>query len=248
MDKREYGSYEEVHTMLVEAMQEACTKDESGNYLTPYIDTGFLFEERRPANKVRKQAFSFNKVAAIIIITLLSVNTVMLATGSNESYGDGGLLHRIYEGARGIFTDEDPAEFIETDEMGDVFIINDFAQINEAKRFWPGLYVPEYIPEGYELKELKVCKDVDEVYFAEYDYESNKGKLEINVVSMIDFDKTNSINNGDFYEYKDREVNIYLDLMNSCYVSDVYFNDAIVSIYGDCLREDLLEVSVWLNK
>ena len=93
MGKHEYGSNKDVHAKLVETMQEACTKDESGNYLTPYIDTGFLFEERRPANKVRKQPFSFNKVAAIIIIILLSVNTGMLAAGSNESFGDGGLLH-----------------------------------------------------------------------------------------------------------------------------------------------------------
>ena len=240
MDKRGYGSYEEVHMMLVETMQEACTKDESGNYLTPYIDTGFLFEERRPANKVRKQPFSFNKVAAIIIITLLSVNTVMLAAGSNESYGDGGLLHRIYEGTRGIFTDEDPKEFIEKDEMGDVFIINDFDQIDDAKNFWPGLYVPEYIPEGYELEELKICKDILGEYFAEYDYYFNKNKLEINITNLVNSDKVISSNAGDIYNIANKTLHIYRDYIGDCNVADIYTDDYIICIYGKVSKKEMI--------
>ena len=247
MDKRGYGSYEEVHMMLVETMQEACTKDESGNYLTPYIDTGFLFEERRPANKVRKQPFSFNKVAAIIIITLLSVNTVMLAAGSNESYGDGGLLHRIYEGTRGIFTDEDSKEFIETDETGKAFVINDFDRIEEAKNFWPGLYIPEYIPEGYELEELKICKDLDEVYFAEYDYKSNKGKLEINISYFVDSNKVYSVDTGKRYEIDDKIVHIYHDSIYDRNVADIYINDYNICIYGQISEKEIICISEYIN-
>lgn len=247
MDKREYGSYEEVHSMLVEAMQEACTKDESGNYLTPEADMSFLYEDVQPTRKKNTYFSNFNKVAAIIVIMLLGLNAAILITGSVESYSDGGLLHRIHEGARGIFTDEDPEQFVEVDETGEIFIINDFDQIDDAKNFWPGLYVPEYIPEGYELNELKVSKSVSGEYSAEYDFKNHQDTLEINMYNYDILNKALSLDEGKIIELDNRTIHFYIDKKYNVNVMDVYFNGYIVNIYGKCSESELLTIAEKIN-
>nr|WP_245156586.1 DUF4367 domain-containing protein [Clostridium aminobutyricum] len=45
--------------------------------------------------------------------------------------------------------------------------------IDKAKEFYPALYIPSYIPKGYELQQLRIDKLADEEYFVNYIYSDN---------------------------------------------------------------------------
>ena len=243
MDKREYGSYEEVHSMLVEAMQEACTKDESGNYLTPEADMSFLYEDVQPTRKKNTYFSNFNKVAAIIVIMLLGLNAAILITGSVESYSDGGLLHRIHEGARGIFTDEDPEQFVEVDETGKVWEFIDENQFDDAKKIWPDLYVPKYIPDGFKLSYMKITKNSKGLFNAKYSYMNDGIKLTLIVTSNGDEDKYLSHNKGELIRKEDRMINIFWNEIYDSYVVDIFFDDNYVCICGKLNKTELLRIA-----
>ena len=246
LDRPEYGSYEEVHEKLVAAMQEACMNDRSGEYDTPVLDMSFLYED---AEKKTNKHLRFNRlstVVAIIVVMLLGLNAVMLFSDSNEVYSEKGLLHRIHEGVRGIFTDEDPSQFVEVDETGEVFIITDMKDIDKAKAFWPELCVPGYVPEGYELNKLKITKNISGIYKAIYHFEKSDCKLTIIVISNT-VDKYLSTDEGKMIENNGRIANYYWDDIYQRNTIDVYLEDAIVYIYGEINEDTLMKIANNIN-
>ena len=247
VDRPEYGSYEEVHEQLVAAMQEACMNDTSREYDTPVLDMSFLYEESERKTNSKFRLSRLSAVMAIVIVMLLSLNAVLLISDANEAYSEKGLLHRIHEGVRGIFTDEDPSQFVEVDETGEVFIITDMKDIDKAKAFWPELCVPGYLPDGYELVELEITKSVSNEYRAMYKFNNELYDLNICAVRYSYADKHLSNNKGYMVYRNDRTINIYYDQMYKRNVTDVYFDDLVISIQGQISNEELLELSSGLE-
>lgn len=236
MDRRKTDSYEEIHAMLVEAMQDACANEESGDYELPNIVPGYVYNKYNA--KISVSRFSrFSKVAAVFVIVLLGMNLFVLTSDSSEAYGDKGLLHRIFEGSRGIFTDQDESEIVEFDETGDIYILTDFSEIDEAKKFWSELDIPKYIPYNYEFKKLCITKNLLGDYLAEYDFVNNDKILEINIVELDDEVEAYSNNTGEIINLSDRIINVYWDEIYGKYVADVYFDNHSIYIYG-CLEKD----------
>lgn len=250
LDRPEYGSYEDVHEQLVQAMQEACMNDTSREYETPDIDMSFLYDDTVVPETKTKHIFTrFNKVAAIVIAALLGLNAVLLISDSSEVYSEKGLLHRIYVGARGIFTDEDPSQFVEMDETGAVFIVNDMKNIDEAKEFCEDLYIPQYIPEGYEFIELNISKDLEDNCKAEYLYRNNHLKFSI---IYFNYDNSNGRHLSNLSEVvvedEDRIINIYNDRKNDMMAADIYLDEKYISVYGDLSEEEIINIARNMKK
>lgn len=236
-------TYEEVHALLVEVMQEACASDEAGPYKSPSIDLSFM--EEKPEKAVRRKftVNRFAKVAAILIIVLLGMNVIMLSTGANVSYSERGLLHRIYEGARGIFTDEDETDIVELNEMGKTYTITDMNKIDDAKKFWPDLCVPEYIPEGFELELLAINKEISGKCYAEYKYKNKNNELTIIITEKNTQIEYSSVAKAETIQMDDRIICLYNDSQSQAYVADIFFEDKLVYVYGNVTKEELLIIS-----
>ena len=244
MDKKyEDMSYREVHKQLEEAMQDALTSDEAGPFGSPEIDYSFMDSKPEKKNHSISGMSQFNKVAAIIVIALLGMNVVMMATGAGVSYSEKGLLHRIYEGARGIFTDEDESEYVEIDETGDTYLIRSMDNIDKAKQFWSSLYIPEYIPEGYELKTLLIEKLADGSCWAKYEFINYNHLIIIELIKLDDEEYVMSSNKGKLIELDDRIINIYWDEANQYYVIDLYFEDIAIYMRGDVSVDELEKIA-----
>ena len=163
-------SYEEVHKKLGEELEKAYLKRETPEEKIPEFDLSFLeeqpYEPTEENDAAREESFispkeekkrrfsRFVKVAAVLIIFLLCTNIIMLGRNSTESYGDKGILHRLYQGVTGLFTDSE--EETEESDVEETVTVLDEKDIDSAKEFLPGLYVPTYIPEGYELEQLEI--------------------------------------------------------------------------------------------
>ena len=249
MDKKyEDMSYEEVHELLAEAVQDAFTDDAAGPYQSPEIDYSFMDEEPVTKHKTIIRMSRFSKIAAIVIIVLLGMNVVLLATGSGESYSEKGLLHRIYEGARGIFTDEDESQYVEIDETGKTYTITDVNQLDEAKEIWPDLYVPEYIPFGFTLEKLKIQKEVSGDYSAEYQFICGDNDILLFITCVADNGKFKSSSSGQIIELTDRIINVYWDVAYEKYVCDVYFDGIVVNISGNIEEKEIIKIAENLRK
>ena len=243
MDKRKYENNENVHDLLAEAMQEACTKDEAYDYKSPDIDLSFLNEDT--ANK--KRFGRFGKIAAIVAIILLGMNVVLLSGNFSESYGDKGILHRIQEGVRGIFTDEDQSEFATLDENDKVIIINDFTEIEIVKRFLNDLLIPKYIPNNYNFEKLEITYIISGDYNAEYLFLDGENEIIISI-SYGDFsEKIISKDAEKVIRKDDRIINIYKENIKGMFVAEMYKDNIIVAIYSNSDIDELELIAMNLN-
>lgn len=245
--KYEDMSYKEVHKKLEDAMQDVYTSDEAAPSGSPEIDYSFMDSSKE--KKDRKQIFKsrFNKVAAIIIMVLLSMNIIMMATGAGVSYSEKGLLHRIYEGARGIFTDEDESEYVELDETGKTYTITSMNQITYAKQIWPDLYIPKYIPEGFILNELNIRADLSNRYYAIYNYNDKESILKIVITTINNNGEISSKKIDEYIKLDNRLIGLYYDSLYEMYVADIYFEDVIITITGNVSKNEIIEIAKNLN-
>lgn len=259
MDNKKYECYEDTHKKLVEAMQEACSTKEFGEYKIPDIDLSFLeydyeFDEtgehQMPEIYIKKKNtyFSrFSKVAAVIVILLLSINIFMLVTESTDSYGKKGLLHRISQSVTGIITDGDkPIYYNEVVEEHQITSMNDIEKI--VDRF-PELYIPEYIPKGFELETLTVSLLESGDFAAKYIYKNENQKLFIGISYTADsMNKVYSVDGEELLQLEDRKVCIYHDVDSAKYMADIYFEDCIIDVFGIDDKNELINIAINLHR
>lgn len=259
MSKIDKNSYEEVHKKLGEELEKAYLKREVPKEDVPEFDFSFLDEEPEldaeepdavreevsvsPA-KTRKRRFSrFTKVAAVVIILLLCTNIFLLGKDSSESYGDKGILHRLYQGVTGLFTDSeeqteasDVEEFMDFDTLGE-------KELKKAKEFLPGLYVPTYIPEGYEFSDLSIEKYYSGDYQGIYLYKNGENEIQILQHYSQDTDVSYQLpEEGELIELSDRKLVVFGDEVKNVYWVTVYTETCIMDVSGSCDRNELVEI------
>lgn len=249
MENKEYETYEDIHAALSEAMLEASMTDEAGPYRSPSDDLSFLYENKEEQKSPKIRFSRFGKVAAIVIAVLLGMNVVMLATDSGECYSEKGLLHRIYEGARGIFTDEDGSKYVTGDDKFVTYEFNSIEQFVDAKEIWNDLYIPGYIPDYYILYNLKIVCDNQENYSAKYVFCYGEENLIIQLFMYDDKKGRNSSdNNGQLFTFNDRVINLYYDDYYKNNVIDIYLDDIMICVYGNLEIDELLKIGENMKK
>lgn len=251
MDNKKPESYEETHKKLAEALQEACSTKEFGEYKIPEMDLSFLeddciFDESEelpvPEKNEKKKHFHFSrftKVAAIIVILLLSINILMLATDSTDSYGNRGIINKIV----GVFTDDEG--YIEDNEVIKTYVITNEDEMFDMVTSFPELYVPNYLPNEFELNKLIVEFTASGDCRAKYKYVKGK-KEEVLIGLSYAIDSMEVMYSADEYEkikLEDRIICIYQDVNNDGYVADVYFDDCVIDIVGLNNKNELIEIA-----
>ena len=265
MSKIDKNSYEEVHKKLGEELEKAYLKREVPEEDVPEFDFSFLDEEPEldaeepdavreevsisPAKTGKRRFSRFTKVAAVVIIFLLCTNIFLLGKDSSESYGDKGILHRLYQGVTGLFTDSeeqteasDVEEFMDFDTLGE-------KELKKAKEFLPGLYVPTYIPEGYELKKLRVEHYYSGDSQAVYLYENGSETIDILIYYSTDQGFTYQWpEDGDIIELNDRKILVSADSASSIPMIAVYTESCNMDISGGNDKNILIDIGKGMMK
>ena len=243
-------SYEEVHATLVEEMEKASLeysqeKERNGEPKREY-DLSFMKSDQ---SRKKKSRFSrFAKVAAIIIVALLGINIAVVSLDTTDTYGDKGILHRIYQGFTGLFTDRE--EQPGADDIEESLSITDMKDIEKAKTFLPVLYVPQYIPEGYVLESLLIEKYYSGDFWGEYVY---RNESEQKILILFNFSASGANvyqtqDDGELIDLEDRKIYMTIDdLTGETYVS-VYMEDCSMDISGHADQETLVEIAKGLEK
>lgn len=245
MSKIDKNSYEEVHKKLGEELEKAYLKREVPEEDVPEFDLSFLDEEPEldaeepdavreevsvsPAKTGKRRFSRFTKVAAVVIIFLLCTNIFLLGKDSSESYGDKGILHRLYQGVTGLFTDSE--EETEASDVEEALTVQEEKDLANAKEFLPELYVPTYMPEGYEFEKLEIKKyysgDVQGDYV--YSNKTNELKILLHYFSDKEFSYQYS-SDGDLITLEDRKILVS---------EDATVGNVLVSVYTELCNMDI---------
>ena len=259
MSKECKRSYEEVHKKLGEELEKAYLKRETPEEKIPEFDLSFLdeqpYEPTEENDAAREESFispkeekkrrfsRFAKVAAVLIIFLLCTNIIMLGRDSSESYGDKGILHRLYQGVTGLFTDSeeeteesDVEEFMTFDRLGE-------KELKKAKEFLPGLYVPTYIPDGYEFEKLEIERYKSGDYWASYYYTNGKQNIILLLGYTISSKRTyEAQGDGALIKLNDRKIFSTSDNLTEEQCVTVYTESCNIEISGQLSQNELVKI------
>lgn len=206
---------------------------------TPPLDKSFMETEKGKDKSSRRKRYSLIAVAAVVMICIASIAQPLI--GNNEAYGDKGILHRIYDSIMGIDTDVQDGNNQERERRVE---INDLENIDEAKDLCEKLYVPQYVPEGFELESLVVEKTKAGV---DADYIFKNGEKELNIgMSFMESDSATygSNNQGELIRLKDRII--VPDRRKA--VVEMYTEEGIMMISGDTTRDEMVKLARGLMK
>lgn len=251
-------SYEEVHKKLGEELEKAYLKRETPEEKIPEFDLSFLEEQPyepteendaareksfiSPKEEKKRRFSRFAKVAAVLIIFLLCTNIIMLGRDSSESYGDKGILHRLYQGVTGLFTDSE--EETEESDVEETVTVLDEKDIDSAKEFLPGLYVPTYIPEGYEFEKLEIQKYYSGDFQCNYKYKNEKESIKLLLYYFADKDFTYQWSEeGELITLQDRKILVSEDSVNNDVVVSVYTEMCNIEIVGYNNKIELISIA-----
>ena len=257
MSKIDKNSYEEVHKKLGEELEKAYLKREVPEEDVPEFDLSFLDEEPEldaeepdaareevsvsPAKTGKRRFSRFTKVAAVVIIFLLCTNIFLLGKDSSESYGDKGILHRLYQGVTGLFTDSE--EETEASDVEEALTVQEEKDLANAKEFLPELYVPTYMPEGYEFEKLTIKRYYSGDCLGDYLYKNGSNSLEILLHYSNDGDVSYQVpEDGKLIELPDRKLMVFEDeVANETWIV-VYTEECTMEISSNESSEILIKI------
>lgn len=219
-----------------QAVEEA-QKKEYGEI--PQLDKSFMKQDASHDKSSRRKRYSLIAVAAVAMICIVSVAQPLI--GNNEAYGDKGVLHRLYDSVMGIGTDEQDGNDKDRESRVE---INDLKNIDEAKDLCEDLYVPEYLPEGFELESLVVEKTETGI---NADYTFKNGEKELNIgMSFMESDSAtyHSNNRGEMIKLEDRVI----IPAESKMLVEVYTEEGIMMLSGDLNQEEMIRIAKGLVK
>ena len=237
MIEKEKTTLENVHKKLSNVMEDAYVNDMFEEIKEPNLDLSFLTEEKTFERKYNKFV-RFAAIAAVTIIVLLGANIVLLSSDDIVSYGDKGILHRLYVSINGIFTDKSDEQL---DDIANAIEISSEKNYEEAKKFLPQIYWPEYIPNGYKLDKLYIEKYNSGDAISTYSYSNNrKERFEIVCVycqtAEFDYEYNGS---GEIFELDDRTLFLEWDDIQEEYSLTVYTENCTINICSEnCLDKN----------
>lgn len=209
-------------------------------------DLSFMKEQAREKPK-KKYRVSFGKVAAVVVIVLLGTNAVLLLSNNSQSYGDKGILHRLYQGIAGIVTDSD--EEVNPEDEVESLTITSMKDMDKAKRFLPELYVPEYIPQGYQLNNLTIDKYAGGDYVGTYEFTDEEGSvLGICPMAIAGDSSYATSGKGEMIELADRKILVAYDDVEQCYTAAVYTESCLMDISGKLDKDEIIRVAKGLKQ
>lgn len=205
----------------------------------PQLDKSFVKQDASHDKSSRRKRYSLIAVAAVAMICIVSVAQPLI--GNNEAYGDKGILHRLYDSVMGIGTDEQDGNDKDRESRVEIY---DLKNIDEAKDLCEDLYVPEYIPEGFELESLVVEKTESGVD-ADYTFKHGEKELNIGMSFTESGDAAYGSNNpGEVIELEDRVI--IQDKSKT--LIEMYTEEGIMMISGDTTWDEMIRIAKGLVK
>lgn len=213
----------------------------------PEPDFSFLNEPKE--KKDHRFLYRFGTVAVCVILIFVTSSGMAVWMNSEAAHAMKFNLEKTFHRITDGFFSTDENESAETSENEISITIDSMDDIDDAIAFMPDLPVPEYIPEGFELEELKVSKFMNGSYIVGYTFQDNQG-LQYMISSSVDADSQNSagiVGNAEIIEMDGRTLYFIQDNYTSKYSINLLIENQFISITGDLNKELMLEIAKKIN-
>lgn len=147
------------------------------NYVdvTPEYIRNIVEKGERELKKERKRRFL--SVAVVIIVVLFSSSAMVMLMPGKEADA---VRHRLQQQIMGwgdLMKDTERTPSEQDAEMGGVSkVVDKWEDVEGAKSFLPELYIPEYVPEGYQFETLTVQRTNSVKYSSVFLFKDKEGK------------------------------------------------------------------------
>ncbi|MHC1723935.1 MAG: DUF4367 domain-containing protein [Aminipila sp.] len=148
---------------------------------------------------------------------------------------------KFYEVKDGVFITDEKNQNTE-----DAYISNKYDSLEDielAQKFMPTLLVPSYITPDYEFKVLKIDKDSNQQFTAEYTYLNGKNKLFISIINIGDETKLENIASGEIIEQNGQKFCVWKDTSADKYGCTFIKDNLGIFILGEVPQEEMLKIA-----
>ena len=216
----------------------------------PDPDLSFLNKPRE--KKRHSHIYRFATVAACVALIFVTSSSMAVWMNSEAAHAMKFNLEKTFHKITDGFFSTDEEENGETSENEISITIDSMEDIDDAVAFMPDLPIPEYIPEGYELKSLDISKYVNGTYSVEYAFENvDRSIFMINSrYSTKDQDNIGLIGGSEVIQKNDRTLYLIKDNYTSKYSVTFLLSNQFIDVTGDLDNDSMMEVAqmIYINK
>ena len=193
-----------IHSELKKAMQETwdhvdLDKETVEQFEIPVPELSFL-EDLESKNKKTKQHQRLAKIAVFLIAVFLTSSALSLFMNAQASYGVKSLIQNV----KHFFSENEPV----VDENGvQSLVLTDWEDLSDGKEIAGTLYVPSYIPEGYEFQEATFDRIEETSTGTSYHFSNGKKDLYVDIEVLLD--DMNVYVSGDLFQSPFSEKEMY---------------------------------------
>ncbi len=207
----------------------------------PEPDFSFLNEPKE--KKDHRFLYRFGTVAVCVILIFVTSSGMAVWMNSEAAHAMKFNLektfHRITDGF--FSTDENESGNISENEIS--ITIDSMDDIDDAIAFMPDLPVPEYIPEGFELEELKVSKFVNGSNVSQYNFVKDKNKIIISINNV----ESDSMDAGIMMKAEeivlpDRTIYCYKDGLYNSYGASFIEKSQLIDVKGNIDKDMIIKI------
>lgn len=209
----------------------------------PEPDFSFLNEPKE--KKDHRFLYRFGTVAVCVILIFVTSSGMAVWMNSEAAHAMKFRLEKTFHRITDGFFSTDENESAETSENEISITIDSMDDIDDAIAFMPDLPVPEYIPEGFELEELKVSKFVDKSYAVSYIFKnSNNKKFMISSHSTSEEDALAVVMaDSEIIKFNDRKIYYYGDNYTNEDGASFILSEQLIAISGDLEKKDMIDLA-----
>lgn len=208
----------------------------------PEPDFSFLNEPKE--KKDHRFLYRFGTVAVCVILIFVTSSGMAVWMNSEAAHAMKFSLEKTFHRITDGFFSTDENESAETSENEISITIDSMDDIDDAIAFMPDLPVPEYIPEGFELEELKVSKFVNGSYSLNYLFKNIES--EIITISSCSVSENDTLA-GTMADSKPIKLNdltlyYYSDDYTGKYGASFILSSQLIAISGNVNKQDVIAI------
>lgn len=213
----------------------------------PEPDFSFLNEPKE--KKDHRFLYRFGTVAVCVILIFVTSSGMAVWMNSEAAHAMKFNLEKTFHRITDGFFSTDENESAETSENEISITIDSMDDIDDAIAFMPDLPVPEYIPEGFELEELKVSKFVNGGNTAQYNFVGENNKTMIINISNIESSDSDAgiMMESEEIVLSDRVIYYYNDnYFDACGISFIQ-KTQFIEIKSNVDKNTIIEIASNIN-
>lgn len=207
----------------------------------PEPDFSFLNEPKE--KKDHRFLYRFGTVAVCVILIFVTSSGMAVWMNSEAAHAMKFNLEKTFHRITDGFFSTDENESAETSENEISITIDSMDDIDDAIAFMPDLPVPEYIPEGFELEELKVSKFVNGSNVSQYNFVKDKNKIIISINNV----ESDSMDAGIMMKAEeivlpDRTIYCYKDGLYNSYGASFIEKSQLIDVKGNIDKDIIIKI------